>query len=173
MAATFAWREDSGAASGTGGTTITTPTDVNWKNIGDSTTVYTAYPIVAGNNSFIKYQSGILSGTWNAISNGKWAHTATAFGAGLTLNGKVTSTYAAPVAAAMSSPTDMTTAIAIASGMTVNFVITGPGTASPAASVTGGGTVYTQFLTSQLVTTASAVAGDTATVTLTLQYDEN
>jgi hypothetical protein len=32
---------------------------------------------------------------------------------------------------------------------------------------------YTNFLTTQLQTTSSAAAGDTATVTLTLQYDEN
>jgi hypothetical protein len=32
---------------------------------------------------------------------------------------------------------------------------------------------YTNFLTTQLLTTVAAVAGDTATATLTLQYYEN
>jgi hypothetical protein len=32
---------------------------------------------------------------------------------------------------------------------------------------------YTNFLTTQLQTTSSAAAGDTAQVTLTLQYNEN
>jgi hypothetical protein len=88
MAATFNWCEDNGAATGSPakGTTRSGfgadthfATDVNWKNADDCTantgTVYSASPIVAGNNSFTKYQYGKFSGTFNQILNCKWSCT--------------------------------------------------------------------------------------------------
>lgn len=101
-----------------------------------------------------------------------WAHTAGTLGTGLTLVGKVTTTYATPVTTAMAGSTDMTTAISIGSGAAVLYHATGPEGASPAATLAAGGG-YTQYLATQLQTTGSAGAGDTATVTLTLRYDEN
>lgn len=174
MAATFAWGEANGA-----GMTLSTPTNVNWKNIDDSiTTAYTAAPITAGNNSYTKYTYGVLSGSWNQILNGLWAHTAGALGTGLTLKGAPTGasqlTYATPATSANASLTvDMTTAIAIGSGTPVYFGPTGPNTAGKTASVVvgGGNPVYTNFLATQLQTTVSAVAGDTTSCTITLQYD--
>lgn len=71
----------------------------------------------------------------------------------------------------MAGSTDMTTAIAIGSGAAVLFHTTGPEGASPTSTLAAAG--YTQYLASQLQTTGSAGAGDTATVTLTLRYDEN
>src|SRR5579859_1126702 len=68
MAATFEFEEDNGAATGSPlkGTTRTgARTDVNWKNIDDSTTAYSSSPITAGNNSFDKWQFGHFSGTYN------------------------------------------------------------------------------------------------------------
>lgn len=64
----------------------------------------------------------------------------------------------------------MTTPIAIASGLTVLFNTT-PQAATPTATLGSAG--FTQFLATQLQTTVSTVAGDTAIVTLTLQYDES
>jgi len=89
MPATFEFDADTGAATGSPakGTTRTTVTDVNWKNIDDSTTAYTAAPITAGQNSFERWLSGKFSGTFNQILSGLFAHTATAFGTGLTLKG--------------------------------------------------------------------------------------
>src|SRR5665213_279104 len=118
MAATFAFKEDNGAATGspTRGTTAgTTVTTVNWKNVDDAVaTAYSASPITAGNNSFSKYQWGAFSGTYNQISAGLWAHTAAAFGTGLTLKGIVSSTYATPSTTTNAALTvDMTSAIAI------------------------------------------------------------
>src|SRR5678815_807156 len=95
MAATFAFDEDTGTQTGSPlkGTTRTGGvTDVNWKNSGTQGTAYTAAPIVAGANSFDKWQFGHFSGTYNQILNGLFAHTATAFGAGLTLKGPTTMT---------------------------------------------------------------------------------
>jgi hypothetical protein len=90
----------------------------------------------------------------------------------LTLKGTVTSTYATPATTTNASlTTDMTSAISIASGLSVDFSTTGPEAASPTSTLSAAG--YTQYLATQLQTTSSAAAGDTATVTLTLQYDEN
>lgn len=185
MAATFEFEEDNGTQTGSplkGTTRTAARTEVNWKNIDDSTTVYSANPITAGNNSFSKYQFGHFSGSFNQVSAGLFAHTATAFGTGLTLKGQPTCTstatalvYATPSTTANAAlTTDMTSAIAIGSGVQVQFTATGPensATASAASLATN--PCYTNFLTTQLQTTGSAAAGDTAQVTLTLQYNEN
>lgn len=81
--------------------------------------------------------------------------------------------YATPSTATNANlTTTMTTAIAIASGVAVWFGATSPTAASKAASSTAN-PAYTNYLTTQLQTTGSAGAGDTATVTLTLEYQEN
>jgi hypothetical protein len=183
MAATFEFEEDNGAATGSpakGTTRTAARTEVNWKNIDDSTTAYSSSPIVAGNNSYQKNQFGHFSGTFNQILNGLFAHTATAFGTGLTLKGVPAATtsagpytYVTPSTTADSGlSTDMTSAIAIGSGVAVWFGATGPEATGKAASMTTN-PCYSNWLTTQLQTTSSAAAGDTATVTLTLQYDEN
>ncbi len=178
MAATFSWGEDAGTATGSPakGTTRTDPvTNVNWKNIDDSTTVYSTAPITAGNNSYEKWQFGHFSGTYTTILNGLWAHTAGTFGTGLTLKGKVAPAggYTTPSTAANAALTvDMTAAIAIGSGQAVLFGATGPEAAGKASSTTDN-PAYTEWLATQLQTTVSAAAGDTATATLSLQYDEN
>jgi len=180
MAATFVFKEDNGASTGSparGTTAATTVTTCNWKNVDDATTTaYSVSPITAGNNSYTKYQFGSFSGTYNQLSAGLWAHTVTAFGTGLTLHGKVTSTYTTPATttdSGISSATDMTSAISIGSGATVDFSVdTNPSTGSPTTTTTTN-PVVTQWLSSQLQTTTSAAAGDTASVTLTLQYNEN
>lgn len=183
MAATFEFEEDNGAAAGSpakGTTRTAARTESNWKNIDDSTTAYSSSPITAGNNSYDKWQFGHFSGTFNQILNGLFAHTATAFGTGLTLKGTPACTgdgnrllYTTPATSANANlTTDMTSAIAIGSGVAVCFGATGPEATGKAASMTTN-PCYTNYLTTQLQTTGSAAAGDTATVTLTLQYDEN
>ncbi len=185
MAATFDWQEDTGTQTGspTKGTTRTTGvTDVNWKNSGTQGTAYSAAPITAGNNSFEKWQFGkFTSGTFNQISAGLFAHTATAFGTGLTLKGPAACTgdgdrllYTTPSATANANlTTDMTTAVAIGSGVAVCFGATGPEATGKAATADGTADRYTNYLTTQLQTSGSAAAGDTAQVTLTHQYNEN
>lgn len=178
MAATFSWAEDTGTATGSPakGTTRTDPvTNTNWKNIDDSTTPYTSAPITAGNNSFEKWDFGHFSGSYTSISAGLWAHTSGTFGSGLTLKGKVAPTggYTTPSTAANANlSVDMTTAIAIGSGQAVQFGGTGPEAAGKATSTTDN-PAYTQYLTTQLQTTVAAAPGNTATATMTLQYDEN
>jgi hypothetical protein len=184
MAATFTWQLDTGASTGSPakGTTRTTPTDVNWKNSGVAGDVYSSYPITAGQNSYQLNLSGkFTTGTFNNISAGLFAHTATAFGSNLTLKGIPTCVsdatrylYVTPSTSADANlTTDMTTAIAIGSGLSVYFGPTGPEATGKAANQNTGADQYTNFLTTQLQTAAGAAAGDTAQVTLTLQYNEN
>src|SRR3990167_3749078 len=176
MAATFEFDE----ANGAGEAVTHNRTESNWKNIDDTTTAYSASPITAGNNGFDKWLSGHFSGTYNQISTGLFAHTAGAMGAGLTIKGQPAMTvdadrlaYATPSATANASLTfDQTSVIAIGSGRAVWFGATGPATAGKAATMTTN-PCYTNYLTHQLQTTGSAGAGDTASATLTLRYNEN
>ena len=180
MAATFEFEVDTGAATGSpakGTTRTAAQTDTNWKNIDDATTAYSVSPITASFNSFEKWLFGHFSGTYNQILSGLWAHTATAFGTGLTLKGPPAGssqlTYTTPSTTANTNLTvDMTSAIAIGSGVAVYFGATGPEAAGKATSTTAN-PAYTNYLTTQLQTTSSAASGDTANVTLTLQYQEN
>lgn len=180
FAATWDWQEDNGAATGSpakGTTRTTARTERNYKNIDDSTTAYSSSPITAGNNSFTKYAFGKLTTPFNQILNCKWsAHTAPAgaLATGLSLKGKVTSTYTTPATSTdsgISSPTDFTTAVAIGSGSAVSFSTVGPEGAGPTSTLSATG--YTQFLAAQLQTTSSASPGDMASITETIQYDEN
>lgn len=183
MAATFEFERDTGTQTGapTKGTTRTAAvTDTNWKATDTYGTAYSAAPITAGNNSFEIWNFGHFSGTFNQILSGLFAHTLTAFGTGLTLKGTPACTgdgdrllYTTPSASANANlTTDMTTAVSIGSGVAVCFGATGPEATGKAASMATN-PCYTNFLTTQLQTTGSAAAGDTATVTLTLQYAEN
>lgn len=183
MAATFEFQRDTGTQTGspTQGTTRSTAvTETNWKNTDTYATAYSAAPITAGNNSYEIWNFGNFSGSFNQISAGLFAHTSTAFGTGLTLKGPPTCTsdgtrllYTTPSTTANANlTTDMTSAIAIGSGVAVAFGATGPQATGKATSMTTN-PCFTNYLTTQLQTTGSAAAGDTATVTLTLQYNEN
>jgi hypothetical protein len=145
---------------------------MNWKNTDDVATTYTSSPIVAGQNSFPKYQFGKFTGTFNTISNGKWSpHTAGTLAANCTLVGKVTSTYATPVTTAMSGSTDYSSIVAVGSGASVNFSTVGPEGASPTSTLSAAG--FTQYLATQLQVGSSASPGDIASITGTLSYDES
>ena len=174
MAATFQFFEQNGVAFGSPpqGTVTTGRTESNWKNIDDSTSVYSSFPIQAGNNSFSKYQYGNFTGTFNQISACLWTHTAGTFGTGITLQGAVTSTYATPstVANALLT-TNMTAPIAIGSGLPVLFSTNSPADPAPTATLSAAG--YTQFLVTQLQTTTAANPGDTTPTVSTLEYSEN
>lgn len=182
MAATFAFDRDHGTQTGSptkGTTRSTSVTDVNWKNSDVEADAYSSYPITDGNNSYENWLFGHFSGTYNQISAGLFAHTATAFGTGLTLKGTPACTgdgdrllYTTPSTSANANlTTNMTSAIAIGSGVAVFFGATGPEATGKAATMTTN-PCYTNYLTTQLQT-SGASAGDTAQVTLTLQYNEN
>ena len=175
MAATFEFQEDNGAATGSpakGTTRTTAVTQNNWKNTDDVATAYTASPVTAGSNSFTKYQFGRLTGTFNQVSAGLYAHTAGTPPTGVVIKGTVTSTYATPSTVTNAAlTTTMTSPIAITSGLPVLFHTTGPEGASPTTTLTAAG--YTQYLATQIQTTGSAPAGDIGAMTMTLRYNEN
>lgn len=253
MTATFAWGEDYGAATGNpnrGTTQGATPTHVNWMASGSTpSSTWSSFPIATSANSLERWQYGIFTGTFNAILNGYYGHTATAFGTGLTLKGcpsvsnstssyiftissgsatagatytnnsvtftvvETISTQTTLVCTASGPPTasgtltkasgtgdstitfsaygqsglhyttpststnsalstDMTSVLgAITSGVTVWFGPTGPEKSGKAATYASA--CYTNYLVTQLQVGSGAAAGDTANVTMTLQYDEN
>jgi len=175
-AATFQW----GEANGAGETLTLDRGEANWKNIDDSTTAYSSSPIAAAANSFSKWMFGKFSGTFNQISAGLFSHTAGAMGTGLTIKGQPAMTadgdrlaYSTPGTGALAGLSfDQTAVVAIGSGRAVWFGATGPASAGKAAAMVTN-PCFTNYLTHQLQTTGSAGAGDTATATLTLRYDEN
>lgn len=172
MSATTTWYEQNGTATGTPAAgTESTVSVCDWKNVDDTTTSRASAPVEAGSNSFIKYNYLGFSGSFNQISAVKWAHTDGTLGTGLSLVGKVTSTYETPVTTAMTGSSDMTSTTPSSSGASVLLGTSGPNDTSPSASQTT--SCYTQYLVTQVQTTSAAAAGDSGQVTLTVQYSEN
>ena len=117
MSATTTWYEQNGTAAGTPAAGVeSTVSSCDWKSVDDTTTPRSSAPVQAGNLSYIKYNYLGFSGTFNQISTVKWAHTSGTLGTGLSLVGKVTSTYATPVTTAMAGSTDMTSPISVSAG---------------------------------------------------------
>lgn len=174
MAISFIFNEWNGTKIGSVGTTNTLNISTcNWKNLDDSVSPPETNPIVAGNNSYSKYIYGSISGAFNQISNGVFAHTDGVLGVGLTLKGTVSSTYATPATSTNGAlTTDMTAITDIASGIPVTFSLVGPGS-SGSSTVSSAAAAYTNFLITQLKTTGSASGGNTSTISLTIRVDEN
>ena len=171
MAATTTWYEQNGTASGSPASgTESTISSCDWKSVDDSTTSRASAPVLAGSNSYHKYIYLKFTGTFNQISAVKFAHTAGTLGTGISLKSKVTSTYATPATTALASATDITSPTAIGSGASVLLSTTGPNGSTSASQTSS---CYTQYIVTQVQTTTAANAGDSGTVTLTVQYNEN
>ena len=172
MAATTNWYEQNGTATGSPAHgTESSISSCDWKSVDDSTTSRASAPVLAGANSYIKYIYLKFSGTFNQVSAVKFAHTSGTLGTGISLMGKITSTYETPSTSAMSGSTDITSTTAIGSGASVLLSTTGPNGTSTSSSQTT--TCYTQYIVTQVQTTSSASAGDSGAATLTVQYNEN
>jgi hypothetical protein len=172
MTATATWYEQNGTATGSPAHgTESAISSCDWKNVDDTTTPRASAPVLAGSNSYSKYIYVKFTGTFNQISAVKFAHTSGTLGTGISLKGKVTSTYATPSTTSLSGAGDITSTTAIGSGSSVLLGTSGPNDASPSASQTS--TCYTQYIATQVQTTSSANAGDSGSVTLTVQYNEN
>lgn len=172
MAATTNWYEQNGTATGSPAHgTESSISSCDWKSVDNSTTSRASAPVLAGANSYTKYIYLKFSGTFNQVSAVKFAHTAGTLGTGISLKNKITSTYETPSTSAMSSATDITSTTAIGSGASVLLSTSGPNGTSTSSSQTT--TCYTQYIVTQVQTTSSASAGDSGTVTLTIQYNEN
>lgn len=171
MAATTTWYEQNGTASGSPASgTESTISSCDWKSVDDSTTSRASAPVLAGSNSYHKYIYLKFTGTFNQISAVKFAHTDGTLGTGISLKSKVTSTYATPATTALASATDITNPTAIGSGASVLLSTTGPNGSTSASQTSA---CYTQYIVTQVQTTTAANAGDSGTVTLTVQYNEN
>lgn len=172
MSATTTWYEQNGAASGTPAHgTESTISSCDWKSVDDTTTPRTSAPVVAGENSYGKYIYLKFTGQFNQISAVKFAHTAGTLGTGVSLLGKVTSTYAKPSTVALTGASDISDVTPVASGASVLLGTSGPNDTAPSESQTTA--CYTQYILSQITTTAAASAGDSSSLTLTIQYNEN
>lgn len=171
MAATTNWYEQNGSATGSPAHgTESSISSCDWKSVDDTTTSRASAPVLAGANSYNKFIYLRFSGTFNQISAVKFAHTAGTLGTGISLKGKVTSTYTTPSTSAMSGSTDITSTTAIGSGASV-LLGSDPNDTSAGSSATSA--CATQYIATQVQTTNAANAGDSGAVTLTIQYNEN
>lgn len=160
MASTQTFSEYNGA----GATETTSRADCNWKNIDDSTTVYSSSVITAGNNSFGKYQAIKFGGTYNQLSLGTVKVSSNAPATGVSLVGTVTTTYVTPATTATGDGAFSTT------GTGYNF---GASPAAASSSTTASNPAYSGYVRSQLQTTTAAAPGDTPTITFTYQWTES
>lgn len=81
MAATTTWYEQNGTATGSPAHgTESTVTNCDWKSADSATTTRAAAPVAEGENSYHKYNYVKFAGTFNEISNVKFAHTAGTLG---------------------------------------------------------------------------------------------
>ena len=168
MAATFQWWGEYGAIGSP--TTADLGVSGNLFNFKTSNSLasaadYTSYPITAGNNSYDVWLKGHFTGTFNKIQNGKFYKSSGTLGTGETIKfiGAVTA-YHTPVTGNSSyASADVDTSAPGSANVSFNSSLDG--------NITGVG--YSDFIVTQLRTTTAAEAGDTATFTFTLTYDEN
>ena len=136
--------------------------------------------ITAGTNSYTKWNYGQFTGNYTTIANVSFSHYIGILGPGLNLMCQKPMTidtdqltYATPSRAADSTvtPYNLTT---VGSSVTLWLGPTGPDTSgkSPVATKPTDGTLWTNYIVTQLQTTTSALPGDTTLVTLRIQYDE-
>lgn len=164
MPSTQSWSEYNGA----GATETANRTEANWKNIDDSTTAYTASPVVAPGNSFAKVQALKFAGTWNSLSALTYKVSSNAPATGATVNADVISAYTQP--ATTTQPATAASTTGTSANFNSNTTPFGVGT----ASTTAGGTMYAQAYRTQLITTGSAVPGELGTtVTITATWTES
>lgn len=163
MASTQTWSEYNGA----GQTETASRAEMNWKNIDDSTTAYSAQPVTAGNNSFGKYQALKFAGTWNSLSALTYKVDNNAPATGISIVGSVVTSYTTPATSATGDSAMSTSALpANFNSSTTPF---GAGT----SSTTAGGTMYANALRTQLQTTSSTAPGDIGQRTFTASWTES
>jgi hypothetical protein len=153
MAATFQWSESNSVAE-----TVTNGiSNVNFGNLDSPNLSSPNNRVIAGNNSFEKWNRGRFSGTYTTIDNLKFWKSAGSLPANVTIKAEVNTAFA--------EPTDDASIVATANVPTTegtSLVPTSPG-ASPA---------FSGYITMQLQTTVAASPGAVATQTFTLKYDE-
>lgn len=193
MAATFQFCEDNGASLGgtfaRGTSRSTGVSNLNWKSVDDTATIFSNAPLTAGQNSYDKFQFGVFTGSWNTVKSGLWQHTyntnAEALGLGLVIKCAVSGSgfYRTPAQTANSLLIhNLSSTGLIATGLTVGLGINGPehsGKTRGSEGTTGyfvspwGVVAYTDYIATQLETSVSASAGNTCTTQWTFSWTEN
>lgn len=164
MASTQTWSEFNGASAAT---ETGSRAENNWKNVDDSTTVYTASPITAGANSFSKYQAVKFGGTWNSLSALTYKVSSNAPNTGISIVASVVTAGATP------STTATGDAAASTSGTSANFNSSSTPYGAGTSSTTAGGTMYANAYRTQLQSTGAAGPGDISAVTITATWTES
>lgn len=153
MAATFAWSESNGA-----GETVTDGIlNVNFGNLDSPNLSSPNNRVVAGNNSYEKWNRGKFSGSYTTIDNLKFYKSAGSLPSNVTIKAEVNTAYA--------TPTDSTSSVAL------NNVPTTEGSALVPDS-TGASPDYSGYIIMQMQTTIAATPGAVPTQTFTMKYDE-
>lgn len=163
MASTQTWSEGNGTNAGT---ETTSRTEMNWKNVDDSTTAYSSSVIAAGSNSYTKYQAIKFAGTYNTLSSLTYKVDNNAPATGLSIVGAVVTSGTTPSTSASGDSAFST------SGASANFTSTTLGYAA-GSSTTTTNPVYGNAIRTQLQTTSSAAPGDTPTATFTAAWTES
>lgn len=164
MASTQTWSEWNGTSPGT---ETGSRAEANWKNIDDSTTVYSTQPITAGNNSFTKYQALKFAGSWNSLSALTYKIDNNAPATGISIVGAVVTSYTTPSTAASGDSALSTT------GLSANFNSSTTPFGAGTSSTTASGTMYANALRTQLQSTSSAAPGDIGQRTITASWTES
>lgn len=159
MSATFAFSE----SNGVGEVVTDSIANINFGNNDSAALVPSAYPIVAGNNSYEKYIRIKFGGVFSQISNVKFWKSAGVYKTGEGIMAAANQAYVQPV--------NTTSAVAIS---LIPDVI---GSALAIQSTEGAPTLFTvagysKYIVMQLQSTSSTPAGAVNTKTLTVQYDE-
>lgn len=164
MAATFSWNQRTQAGPSTGYDLGVSGNLFNFKNNDSNTPAnYVDYPITAGNRSFEVWLRGHFTGAFNKIQNVQFWKSAGAYGTGLSMDWGTTSVFSNPVS---TDGAKTTGSVPVADPGAQNVEFAG---GSPSMGAAG----FSNYIVLQLATTSATVAGDTATYTFTLQYDEN
>lgn len=156
-------------SNGAGETVSHNITNSNWGSTDAANLDNTAYPITAGNRSYIKYQRfhvTAMGGSTSILNLKVWRTTALGGSATHVTNARESSyagalTYATPVT---SSVTDVTQTMPTSTPSGANLGI--GGSLAGARTTTG----YSDYLGHQIVTDSGDVAG--ASTTMHYQYDE-
>lgn len=153
MAATFEWSESNGA----GETVTNSISNVNFGNLDSPNLASPNNRVVAGTNSYEKWNRGRFSGSYTTIDNLRFYKSAGTLPANVSIKAAVNAAYVAP--------TNGTSTVALSNVPTTEgtaLVPTSPG-ASPS---------FSGYIIMQLQTTGAASPGAVATQTFTLKYDE-
>lgn len=164
MASTQTWSEYNGASAAT---ETASRTDCNWKNIDDSTTVYSTSPVTAGANSFSKYQAVKFGGSFNSLSALTYKVSSAAPSTGVSLVASVVTSGTTPATTATGDSAAST------SGTSANFNNTTNPYGAGTSTYTGATNVYANAYRTQMQTTGSAGPGDIASVTITASWTES